>query len=66
VIVPFLIMRNLLGQNDSGQKRDNLIKTLQEYDLDIRIANIVKGQGLCKIATESTENGRDEDEIYQD
>jgi hypothetical protein len=59
-------MRNLLGQNDSGQKRDNLIKTLQEYDLDIRIANIVKGQGLCKIATESTENGRDEDEIYQD
>lgn len=27
--------------------------TLQEYDLEIKPASIVRGQGLCKLATEA-------------
>jgi hypothetical protein len=32
---------------------------LQEYDLDFKLANIVKGQGLCKLVTWDT---NDEDQ----
>jgi hypothetical protein len=39
---------------------------LQEYDLDIRLVNIFKGQGLCKLAAKSMVNKNDEDELYED
>jgi hypothetical protein len=32
--------------------------SLQEYDMDINPAKIVKGQGLCKLAAKSKETHR--------
>jgi len=52
VIVPYPTVRNLLIQKDLAEKREIWITTLQEYDLEIKPANIVKGQGLCKLAAE--------------
>eukprot|EP00253_Pinus_taeda_P010165 PITA_10165 len=49
VIVPFPAVRNLLIQKDVGEKRANWITTLQEYDLEIKPASIVRGQGFCKM-----------------
>jgi hypothetical protein len=49
-----------------GEKRANWITTLQEYDLEIKPAKIVKGKGLCKLAVESTHDRAKEDELYQD
>jgi hypothetical protein len=46
VIVPYPAVRNLLIQKDLGEKRDNWITTLQEYDLEIKPAKIIRGQGL--------------------
>jgi hypothetical protein len=46
VIVPYPAVRNLLVQKDLGEKRANWIMALQEYDLEIKPTNIVKGQGL--------------------
>jgi hypothetical protein len=44
------VVGNLLVQRDLGDKRDNWMTYLQEYDLDIRSSKIVRGQGLCKLA----------------
>eukprot|EP00253_Pinus_taeda_P028971 PITA_28971 len=49
VIVPFLAVRQLPVQRELGEKRENWVTTLQEYDLDIRPANIVKCQGFCRL-----------------
>ena len=42
-------MRNLLIQRDVGEKRENWVTTLQEYDIEIRLAKIIKGQGFCRM-----------------
>jgi hypothetical protein len=31
----------------------NWMAVVQEFDLDIRLAELVKGQGLCKLAAEA-------------
>src|ERR1700733_11766157 len=49
VIVPFSAVRQLLMQRELGEKRANWVTALQEYDLDIRPAKIVRGQGFCRI-----------------
>ena len=53
VIVPFPSVRNLLVQKDLGEKRAPWMTALQEYDLEIKPSMVVKGQGLCKLATEA-------------
>eukprot|EP00253_Pinus_taeda_P010682 PITA_10682 len=49
VIVPFPTIRKLLVQKDVGEKRGNWVTALQEYDIEIKPANIVRGQGFCKM-----------------
>ena len=49
VIVLFPAVRNLLIQKDMGEKRANWITALQEYDLEIKPASTVRGQGFCKM-----------------
>eukprot|EP00253_Pinus_taeda_P011268 PITA_11268 len=49
VIVPFSAVRQLLMQRELGEKRANWVTALQQYDLDIRPAKIVRGQGFCRI-----------------
>lgn len=46
IIVPFPAVRNLLVQKDMGEKRASWITALQEYDLEFKPANIVRGQGF--------------------
>jgi len=46
IIVPFPAVRNLLVQKVVGEKRANWVTALQEYDVEIKPANIVKGQGF--------------------
>jgi hypothetical protein len=36
-----------------GERRGNWMEDIQEFDLDIKPSKIVKGQGLCKLATEA-------------
>eukprot|EP00253_Pinus_taeda_P016194 PITA_16194 len=49
VIVPFSAVRKLLIQRELGEKRANWVTTLQEYDLEIKPANIFRGQGFCRL-----------------
>eukprot|EP00253_Pinus_taeda_P034131 PITA_34131 len=49
IIVPFPTIRNILVQKDVGEKRANWVTALQEYDIEIKPANIVRGQGFCKM-----------------
>eukprot|EP00253_Pinus_taeda_P009129 PITA_09129 len=49
IIVSFPAVRNLLVRKDVGEKRANWVTTLQEYDIEIKPASIVKGQGFCKM-----------------
>jgi hypothetical protein len=53
IIVPYPAVRNLLVQKELGEKRANWVTSLQEYDLEITPAQIVRGQGLCKLVTDS-------------
>jgi hypothetical protein len=55
VIVPYPTVRNLLVQKEMGEKRENLMTSLQEYDLEITLAQIVRGQCLCKLVANSFE-----------
>ena len=53
VIVPYPAVRNLLVQKELGEKRANWVTSLQEYDLEITPAQIVRGQWLCKLVVDS-------------
>jgi hypothetical protein len=55
VVVPYPAVRNLLVQKELGEKRANWMTLLQEYDLEITLAQIVRGQGLCKLVVDSVE-----------
>jgi hypothetical protein len=45
VIVPYPAVRNLLVQKELGEKRANWVTSLQEFDLEITPAQIMRGQG---------------------
>eukprot|EP00253_Pinus_taeda_P002777 PITA_02777 len=49
IIVSFPVVKNLLVQKDVGEKRANWVTSLQEYDIEIKPANIVKGQGFYRM-----------------
>eukprot|EP00253_Pinus_taeda_P009102 PITA_09102 len=49
VIVPFSSVRQLLIQRELGEKRANWVTALQEYDIEIKPAKIVRGQGFCRL-----------------
>jgi hypothetical protein len=36
-----------------GERRGNLMEVIQQFDLDIKPAKILKGQGLCKLVIEA-------------
>ena len=46
-------VKDILIQGDSEGKRGRWIAKIQEYDLDIRPAKLIKGQGLAKMLSES-------------
>ena len=53
VMVSHPLIKIFLIQKDLGDKRENWVTTLQEYDLEIKPTKIVRGQGLCKLLTET-------------
>ena len=55
VIVPYVKIHNVLIQNELGEKRAHWMTALQEYDLEIKPMNIVRGQGLCQCTTQSND-----------
>jgi hypothetical protein len=55
VIVPYPAVRNMLVQKELGEKRENWMTSLQEYNLEITPAQIFRGQGLCKLVVDSVE-----------
>ena len=62
IILPHSVVRKLLIQQEVGEKRENWVIALQEYDVEIHPAKIVKGQGLCKMLTRSSHLPKDEDQ----
>ena len=70
VIVPFSAIRQLLIQRELGEKRENWVTTLQEYDLEIKPTKIVRGQGFCRLLAGASniqvlEGTKDIEEINQ-
>jgi len=51
VIIPFPAVRQLLMQKELGEKRENWVTSLQEYNIEIKPSKIVIGQGFFKILT---------------
>lgn len=62
IIIPYSAVRQLLIQREVGEKRANWVTALQEYDVEIHPAKIVKGQGLFKMLTGSSHLPKDEDQ----
>ena len=56
VLVPHPAVRSLFVQKELGERRGNWVIDLQEYGLEFKSASIVKGQGLCRLMTESKDN----------
>ena len=61
MIVAHLNVRSLLIQKEPGDRRGNWLASLQEYVLEIKLAKIVKGQELCKLAAEALDLQDDEE-----
>jgi hypothetical protein len=53
VIIPHPVVRSLFTQQEMGERRGNWMAVVEEFDLDIKTAKIIKGQGLCKLAAEA-------------
>ena len=49
-------------QKEPGDRRGNWLTTLQEYDLEIKPAKLVKGQGLCKLMAEAQDLQMEQEE----
>jgi hypothetical protein len=60
VIVPYPAVRNLLVQKELGEKRAHWMTSLQEYDLEIKPTQIVRGQGICKLVVDSVNPPNDD------
>jgi hypothetical protein len=60
IVVPYPVVRNLLVQKELGEKRANWMTSLQEYDLEIVPAQIVRGQGLCQLVVDSVEKSKNQ------
>ena len=43
-------------QKELGERRENWVTALQEYELEFKLETIVKGQILCKLMAESKVN----------
>jgi hypothetical protein len=63
IVVPYPAMRNLFVQKELGEIRAHWMTTLQEYDLEIKLAKIGWGQGLCQMAAEAVSKEAWEDEV---
>jgi len=44
-----------------GEKRENWVTSLQEYDIEMRLAKIVRGQGFYRFLTGASNIPSDED-----
>jgi hypothetical protein len=53
VIVPHPTVRSLFMQQEMRERRGIWMAIIQEFDLEIKPTIIVRGQGLCKLATKS-------------
>ena len=51
--VPNIVVKEILVQPDSEGKRGRWIAKIMEYDVDIKPAKLIKGQGLAKLLAES-------------
>ena len=55
VIFPYAAIRNVLIQRELSEKRAHWMIALQEYDLEIKPAKIIEGQGLCLLVSQSND-----------
>ena len=62
IITPYTMVRALLIQKELGDRRGNWLATLQEYDLEIKPAKLMKDQGLCKLAVEAQDRQMEQEE----
>jgi hypothetical protein len=51
--VPTSVVKDILVQVDSDGKRARWLGKIQEFDLEIKLTKLVKGQGLAKLLAES-------------
>ena len=52
-IVPHPTIRNIFVQKELGEQRGNWVTAFQEYDLEFKLATIIKGEGICKLMGET-------------
>jgi hypothetical protein len=51
--VPYPVVKDVLSQQDFLGTRGKWVSKIQEYDLEIKPINIIKGKGLAQMLTES-------------
>ena len=66
MIVPYEAICNVLVQKELGEKRAHWMTTLQESDLQINPANIIRGQGLYQLTAQSNDPGNQQTDWEQE
>ena len=55
--VPHSAVKDILCQQDCLGKRAKWVSKIQEYDLEIKLTKLIKGQGLAKMLSQGNEGG---------
>lgn len=53
IYVPHPAVRTLFMHHEIGEKRENLMIFLHEYDLWFKLVHTIKGDGLCQVVAEA-------------
>jgi hypothetical protein len=56
VIVRLPTVRSLFVQREIGEYKGNWMTIVQEYELEFKLANIIKFLGMCKLEIESLDS----------
>lgn len=63
VFVPHPAVRTLCVQQELGERCVNWMTGLQEYDLEIKPINTIKGHGMCRLAAKVVHGPESEEEL---
>jgi hypothetical protein len=50
--VPNAVVKDILTQDNPGVRRGKWISVILEYDIEIKLTKLIKGQGLAKLMVE--------------
>jgi hypothetical protein len=66
VFVPSAVVKDIFSQHEVSGRRCRWINMIQEFNIDIQITKLVRGQGLAKLMAQSNLDANQINLVYED